>query len=220
MSHGFAVGSLPFFQFLREVPGHGWSRGARRQLDSRRSAALPAASGGGAACPGLRAAEGEAGQASGCLRRPGHGSSSSRGGDMRAAPAAVGCRRWRGRTNGAGEAAQGGEVEGVASLAWGGGERERAAHGGHGSTTDGHGCNSEREGESRASECQREPEGARALGFHYRRAQGRDRGRPRGNGALQWREHAHAWSSRTGHAASVGAFPRTPGERRSEHGGA
>jgi len=120
----------------------------------------------------------------------------------------------------AGEAAQGGEVEGVASLAWGGGERERAAHGGHGSTTGGHGCNSEREGESSASECQREPEGARALGFHYRRAHGRDRGRPRGNGALQWRERAHAWSPCTGHAASVGAFPRTPGERRSEHGGA
>jgi len=139
---------------------------------------------------------------------------------MRAAPAAVGCRRWHGRTNGAGEAAQGGKVECVASLAWGGGERERAAHGVHGSTTGGHGCKSEREGESSASECQREPEGARALGFHYRRAQGCDRGRPRGNGALQWRERAHAWSPRTGHAASVGAFPRTPGERWSKHGGA
>ena len=153
MSHGFAVGSLPFFKFLREVPGHGWSRGARRQPDSRRSAALPAASGGGAACLGPRAAEGEAGQASGCLRRHDHGSSSSRGGGVRAAPAAAGYRRWRGRTNDAREAAQGGEVEGVASLAWGRGERERAAHGGHGSTTGGHGCNSEREGESSVSEC-------------------------------------------------------------------
>ena len=36
-----------------------------------------------------------------------------------------------------------------------------------------------------------------------------------------WRWNAaRAWPPRTGHASSVGAFPRTPGEQRIDHGGA
>ena len=37
--------------------------------------------------------------------------------------------------------------------------------------------------------------------------------------AWRWNT-ARAWPPRTGHASSVGAFPRTPGEQRIEHGGA
>jgi len=74
------------------------------------------------------------------------------------------------RRRDAGEALQGGEVEGVASRAEAK-ERERA-HRGHGSTTGGHGCSSEREGEAaresaRGSEGEWERSSASALVLHY-----------------------------------------------------
>ena len=72
----------------------------------------------------------------------------------------------------------------------------------------------EREGEVRESQ--------RELGrWAFTKGGRRDATGRQGRGCTRrrWRGRAHAWLPRTGHAASFGAFPRTPGGRRSGRSG-